>query len=312
MTGENNSSENIIKDTASSLSSASSVSSNSIISYDKESVFLNLNSKTNKLITALYMVTDIMDKDEPLRNKLRSAATDVLSDMHVISYRTEANLINKNINKIREIVSFLEVASTIRMISEMNFTILKKEFTNLKESLSKHNNPILIEDFLNSNNNEDSSVINNINNKEINESESVSLKNAPHPNPLLVKERGRENSIARIGIQKGSTLMKAIRDIKKDTKTLGKANMSNRKNIVSNESNSLRSGFDNLKKERRDIIIKIIKDKKQATITDIKTFASGVLVSCGEKTLQRELISMVNDGVLKKIGEKRWSKYFIK
>ena len=32
----------------------------------------------------------------------------------------------------------------------------------------------------------------------------------------------------------------------------------------------------------------------------------------GEKTLQRELASMVKDGVLYKTGEKRWSRYFIK
>ena len=99
--------------------------------------------------------------------------------------------------------------------------------------------------------------------------------------------------------------MKAIKDIKniKDTKNSKKVNPA----VVSNRTN-----FDGLKKERRDAIVKIIKDKKQATITDIKNLASGVLNSCGEKTLQRELISMVNDGVLYKMGEKRWSKYFVK
>ena len=33
---------------------------------------------------------------------------------------------------------------------------------------------------------------------------------------------------------------------------------------------------------------------------------------CGEKTLQRELVSMAKDGVLNKTGEKRWSRYFVK
>ena len=87
--------------------------------------------------------------------------------------------------------------------------------------------------------------------------------------------------------------------------------MSVRKSPAQYEAGSFRSGFDNLKKERREIIIKIIKEKNTATITDIKNSASGVLISCGEKTLQRELISMVSDGVLKKVGEKRWSKYFL-
>lgn len=297
MVGENNSSENIIKDTTISSSSA-------VVSCEREGLISSLNSKANKLITALYMVTDIMDKDEPLRTKLRLASTDVLSDMHVISYRTDANLINKNINKIAEIVSFLEVASTIRMISEMNFSILKKEFSNLKDSLNKHNNPILIEDFLSSNTG--ANFGSEISEKYLANTES-NLNNFENKTEKRKEVFNRQNtknfqtnniSSTRIGVQKGSTLMKAIKDIK-ETKTLGKTNVSNRTN------------FDNLKKERREAILKIIRVKKEATITDIKIASSGALKTCGEKTLQRELISMVNDGVLKKSGEKRWSRYFL-
>src|SRR3989344_3111766 len=36
--------------------------------------------KTNKLVTALYMVTDVIDKEEPLRNKLRTLGLEILSD----------------------------------------------------------------------------------------------------------------------------------------------------------------------------------------------------------------------------------------
>jgi len=71
-----------------------------------------------------------------------------------------------------------------------------------------------------------------------------------------------------------------------------------------------------LKKERRFNIINIIKNNGgSSTIKDIKaktnTGVQGSLV-CSEKTLQRELMSMIKDGVLNKTGEKRWSKYFIK
>ena len=74
-----------------------------------------------------------------------------------------------------------------------------------------------------------------------------------------------------------------------------------------------------LKNKRREEIILAIKDKIKdkvnfdgATISDIKSIGHGVLTLCGEKTLQRELVSMVSDGVLKKTGEKRWSKYSLK
>ena len=76
---------------------------------------------------------------------------------------------------------------------------------------------------------------------------------------------------------------------------------------------------DVLKNKRREEIILVIKDKMKdsqnfdgVTITDIKSNGHEMLASCGEKTLQRELVSMVSSGVLKKTGEKRWSRYSIK
>lgn len=56
---------------------------------------------------------------------------------------------------------------------------------------------------------------------------------------------------------------------------------------------------------RREEILTIIKDKKSVSIKDIKLIITG----CSEKTLQRELIALVMNGVLKKEGERRWSTY---
>ena len=84
-------------------------------------------------------------------------------------------------------------------------------------------------------------------------------------------------------------------------------------------SDTKMQSHDVLKKSRQDEIIKIIKGKENSegvkfnglTITDIRTLATGVLASCGEKTIQRELVSMVKGNVLKKSGSKRWSRYFL-
>ena len=263
-------------------------------------------TKTNKLITALYIVTDILDNQEPLRNKLRSLGTDIISDISNISgYKDLSNFMS---NKVGAVVSLLDIACAINLISEMNCNILKKEFIELKQSIEKFNdnssmfnNNLSLSEFLKEETFLEPKIENNI------------LNNV---NKNLNNSKGHMTSI---GVQKGSTLLhalnkveeKALRDIKEIK--ISKTNiMSNRINPVSRQG-----GFDNLKKERREAIIKIIKAcpangvEKGATITDIKNKASGVLVSCGEKTLQRELVSMVQGGVLKKIGEKRWSRYFL-
>ena len=235
-------------------------------------------TKTNKLITALYMVTDIIDNDEPLRNKLRTLGVEILSDMH----DTPADACSR----IDQVMSFLDIASTICIVSEMNTNILKKEFLELNQSIKESIGKAQIF------------------NKQVNLAEFFSL----HSSPLLVKERGSLNSKGhkghtRIGVQKGSTLMQALSD-----KTM---NLSNSKNL------SIRNL--DIKNQRRNNLINIIKTTGgNATIKDIKDkiklmpIQDTSLVFFGEKTLQRELVSMVKEGVLNKTGEKRWSRYFLK
>lgn len=59
------------------------------------------------------------------------------------------------------------------------------------------------------------------------------------------------------------------------------------------------------KNQRQSIILDIIKNKKEVMIKDIST----EIKDCSDKTIQRDLLSMVQSGLLKKIGEKRWSRY---
>lgn len=103
--------------------------------------------KTNKLVMALYMVTDILDKDEPLRNKLRTLGTEIVSDITIAP--TQA------LPKITAILSLLDIASTVGLISQMNSSILQKEFTELDRSIkvitgrtNTNNTTINLEEFL--------------------------------------------------------------------------------------------------------------------------------------------------------------------
>ena len=61
------------------------------------------------------------------------------------------------------------------------------------------------------------------------------------------------------------------------------------------------------KRQRRNKILAIIKQKKEVTIKDI----SSSINDCSEKTIQRELNSLLFEKVIKKTGERRWSKYLL-
>lgn len=66
-----------------------------------------------------------------------------------------------------------------------------------------------------------------------------------------------------------------------------------------------RSISDSSVKDRRDSILSVIKNKGTASIKDISTLVRGV----SEKTIQRELFSLINMGMVIKRGERRWSTY---
>ena len=58
-------------------------------------------------------------------------------------------------------------------------------------------------------------------------------------------------------------------------------------------------------KDRREAVLSVIKNKGKASIKDISTLIRGV----SEKTIQRELSSLISAGMVKKEGERRWSVY---
>lgn len=246
-------------------------------------------TKTNKLIAALYMVTDIINSTEPLRSKLRTLGAEIISDMSSIqSYERATGPLQ---NKIKEVVSFLDIASLVGMISEMNYNILRKEFLALQSAIVEAKST----DFYGGH-----ATLSGF----LQEQEAL-------PERFTVTAPIKDTRIpighvspTHIGVQKGHDLMKVLSD-RIPGMSLNRS--------VSHGPSKEREKFESLKADRRKEILAIIKDNGgNLTITDIKSKAKGALMSQSEKTLQRELVSMVQSGVLEKTGEKRWSRYSAK
>jgi hypothetical protein len=89
------------------------------------------------------------------------------------------------------------------------------------------------------------------------------------------------------------------------------------KNLYQNQENSdlknvsqtivTNANGHNRKDNRRKAILEFIKGHNNANIKDIIPNITG----CSEKTVQRELIVLIKEGKIKKIGERRWSRYII-
>ncbi len=286
MFGENknlkDSQKNSLKDTSSAA-----------VPYKFEISNMGFYVKTQKLVTALYMVTDIIDKEEPIRHKLRTLGTEIVSDMHSIqqTHEGQQEFCRVCTSRISEATSFLDIACAMNFISPMNASILKKEFLHLKKSLQEYveTKPTWLIDFFNT-------PI-----PEVEEKSNNLFKSTFSLGYIPPDKRTSSKGQTRIGVQKASNLMDALNGVSMSDKD------SNKKDSYV---------FENLKKERRTDILNVIKIiGGVATIKDIKDKIINspeqipTLVSCSEKTLQRELMSMVKDHVLEKTGEKRWSRY---
>jgi hypothetical protein len=241
------------------------------------------NKKTEKLVTALYMVSDCMDTDDALKGKLRLLGVELLSDMYKISTLSPMDKhihITISLTHIYEILSFIEIAYTIGFISEMNTNILKKEFSTLASDLKlsqtkdKHFTFTLDEKMFDLSG-EDFS--------------SKKLESFNDNGQQFIKDMS-----AHAG---------------KRTQFSSMSFINNKSPLQNSQQKKTLNSTPNLadRQDRSNKIISLIKGKKDISIKDI----SLAFTDCSEKTIQRELNALVLKGQLKKTGAKRWSRYSI-
>ncbi|MDD4803975.1 MAG: hypothetical protein PHN69_02265 [Candidatus Pacebacteria bacterium] len=236
--------------------------------------------KTERIVTAIYLLTGLMSDSEPMKSRLREIATELISNALNMSERVWGEeFFQKGIyNNISEISVLFNIAETTKMVSKMNHDILVSELQKLSNFLTT------------SSSNYSSAKIAfspNIFSGDYNYVPDKSYKN----NSLDIQDSLDMKSQ---DLYKGQ---KDIKDIEKD-------NVLNKMSPM-----KISDGEKNIKDKnnRQDIIKSMLKSGVKLTIKDFAKNIKG----CSEKTIQRELISMVSSGVLKKEGERRWSKYFL-
>ena len=190
----------------------------------------DFSKKTENIGAAIYLITSFFDDKEPLKWRLRSLSTDLVSERV-----KDKSLI------IMELLSLFTIVKTAGLVSGMNYDILVRELSKLEDEVKK---PLEL---------------------------SFPREIATSERTLVVPQRAE--------------FIKDKTEEKQPLKEFG---------AVSVKKNS-----------RQSTIIAILKRKKEIMIKDVTPLVNG----CSEKTIQRELSSMVQTGILKKMGEKRWSRY---
>jgi len=235
--------------------------------FSGEDYLIYIFKKTEKITSALYLVSGLLKDEEPMKWELRDKGMDLLSSSFTASSSLPGDknsVIQSLFTAALETISLLNVCHISHLISEMNHKILVREIDQVVNLLK--------------------------------ERLTASAESAGY---VLSEQFFKTQSLFSSGFNS-------------DQDTRFKTQDSRHKGHSSNASSKAISNgqvaTQQKKSQRQEYIINVLKGQSNLTIKDF----SKVIKDCSEKTIQRELIELVDKGVIKKEGERRWSRYSLK
>ena len=288
--------------------------------------------KAEKLTTALYMVTDIMAEREPMKWKMRETAVDLLSSVTTSmngGSGERMSALADVLKKTERIISFLDIAQASRMLSTMNASVLKKEYITLKNSVEVEWSKIFDRDRVTLSENffaipesqllekgrgdiEDESGTTLIKDKQASQSQGQKFTHVVnHTNktkeerPITLRTTTPPIASPRpqMSNSSDSALSHAPQIHTERAPSLQMRNENTHEDFLIE-----RPRIDAGKNDRRTIILALIKQRPSLSVKDFTKSIPNV----SEKTIQRELLAMVAEGILEKKGERRWSTYSLR
>lgn len=263
--------------------------------------------KSERLVTALYLVTDLMSDNDPIKHGLRKNSVALLSSMNALSQLDVKDRIIElkiSLKAVTEIASLLHVAVTTGIVSQMNGELLMDGFRSLQLVLEKKQ-PILTKEMLTADDREEQ--------EDSNFTSAITSTSYDVLTPLnLARLHNNEQDLRRSH--------ESLRQAQITSKLEGKENKG--QNIIKDMSSvhssliehvksshqPISSSFQMRKQSRREQILGLFVKGVDVSIKDIASRIRG----CSEKTIQRELNALLYDNVIERIGEKRWSRYVLR
>ena len=277
--------------------------------FESDSSFSVIYKKTERIVTAMYLITNLIDDSEPIKWRMRVKGNTLLSliiSLKNLGVRKGNDDGEKIQNTIAEIISLFEIAHFSGMVSEMNFNVIKNEFIKLIDLITAYkdgsfkSHVIFDSAFFETPENKKETTIQTVDN---NKGQTFVSKGQAQPqqrNDAVSKNVLDDSTVQNKNI--GQT----IEIVKTDTPDVAHV-MSEKTTTALLGIYDVKKSSDLKKTNRRSLIVNTIRKKGPVTIKDI----AGVIKGCSDKTIQRELSALVEMGALKREGERRWSTYSI-
>ncbi len=254
---------------------ARGIDSKSLIYKGRSALDVFLNKKTEKLAAAVFLVSDFMADQDPLRQAMRTAVLDLLSGTLSRGERADSGCLEA----AARLRSLFQVASYAGLISDMNWQIFRAELDGLTAQIeagaARSRDGVLSGVFF-----------------------EAGLPDQ-HPEARHHGAPAAQNSFK--GHQYG------LKDNSDMSFKNAQQNLNPKKDP--NQVPRSESSQGSIRPSRSDDVLEFFRKSKRSDVS-IKDI-SAVVRGCSEKTIQRELISLVEKGLLRKEGERRWSRYFL-
>ena len=252
---------------------------------DFESVYLF--KRTQSIVSAIYLITGIMTDTEPIKETLRSiGARALVSVSEILSAVESGNTLLTRVNKdFLSLSSLLSVASKSGMISQMNASLVNSEIFKLSGEFLKFGDKT----------GSHSSILEEIRNG----------KGFEYFAGFGSKSARRGNGKDRMKVSAGGNSNRGVANTRSGHNVSDIKN----KNVVAVPDHvvSDRVHGEVELSDRKLLIMDILSDGERKTVGDLSRY----IVNTSDKTIQRDLVALVGNGILRREGKKRWTKYYL-
>ncbi len=268
----------------------------------------SLINRLQKILTASYLVTNLLPEGETLGLSLRAALRDSLrslfQSLHQGELKRQSFYYKKSLYSLLEASSYLDVLYGASLISEMNYTILHSEISSVQAVLTE------LSDEKNSDQGFSLESL-------FEKSNATSLPShvLPGLKTVVYQEKQESSQQEKVQQEKLKTKKEEKKVYKVDNPQLVpelrhvKKPSFQKTSVQRDQKKAPLSGAKQLvKSKRQDIIVNLLKQQGESSITDICEHIDG----CSSKTVQRDLNEMISTGAIMKKGDRRWSTYSLK
>lgn len=269
-------------------------------------------SKSEKIVRAIYMVTDLISSDEPLVHALRKVSLNTMQKLYetlASSQSRQAPLLSQVMIQMFELKALLGVLHTSGRISDMNQELLIGELSKLYQRLEvlsvkampydrQRRSSRMVEEFTFTDN--------------FFETETETIRETREPRIHLESLKDTRASYLK---DNAGSLKDKIQAVKKEISSAAESvQLENKMTLAVAEKKSLPLSMKLVEKispsmakknERQDNVLKILKQKKDAKVGDLALLIKDV----NAKTIQRDLNELVENGLVIRSGDRRWSVY---